>query len=115
MSVDQTLLVISNTPDEAVAHQIAHALLERRLAACVNVQSPCRSIYTWNGRVEEAVEVPLAIKTTAQRYPAVQELIRELHPYEVPEIVAIPVAGGLPQYLAWVLQSCEAVTPTDTN
>ncbi|MFA9441015.1 divalent-cation tolerance protein CutA [Uliginosibacterium sp. sgz301328] len=115
MSADQTLLVISNTPDETVARRIAHALLERRLAACINVHSPCRSIYTWNGTVEEAVEVPLTIKTTAQCYPAVQELIRELHPYEVPEIVAIPVAGGLPQYLAWVLQSCDATAPPDTN
>ncbi len=96
------LLVITNLPDLASAEKLAQALVEKRLAACVNMLAPCRSVYRWQGAVETAVEHPLLIKTTAARYEAVEGAIRSLHPYELPEIVAVPVAAGLPAYLDWV-------------
>jgi periplasmic divalent cation tolerance protein len=97
-----TLLVLSNLPDRASADRVAQALVERRLAACVTILAPCRSVYRWQGAVESAEEHPLLIKTTADRYPAVEEAIRGLHPYELPEIVAVPLSAGLPGYLQWV-------------
>jgi periplasmic divalent cation tolerance protein len=103
-----TLLVISNLPDRATADRLAQALVERRLAACVNILAPCRSVYRWEGAVESAEEHPVLIKTTAQRYAAVEEAIRGLHPYEVPEIVALPLAAGLPAYLQWVADETRA-------
>jgi len=98
----ETLLVITTLPDAASAHALAQALVEQRLAACVNVLAPCRSVYRWQGKVEDAEEVPLLIKTAAERYAALEAAIRAAHPYELPEIVAVPLAGGLPGYLAWV-------------
>jgi periplasmic divalent cation tolerance protein len=103
-----TLLVISNLPDRATADRVAQALVERRLAACVNILAPCRSVYRWEGAVESAEEHPVLIKTTAERYAAVEEAIRGLHPYEVPEIIALPLAAGLPGYLQWVADETRA-------
>lgn len=96
------LLVFTNLPDAAAARALAAALVEARLAACVNILAPCRSVYRWQGGIEEADEVPLLIKTTAARYAELEAAIRARHPYELPEIVAVPVAHGLPAYLAWV-------------
>lgn len=98
----ETWLVISNLPDRASADRLASTLVERRLAACVNILAPCRSVYRWEGAIESAEEHPVLIKTTADRYPALEEAIRSLHPYELPEIVAVPLAAGLPAYLEWV-------------
>lgn len=98
------LLVLCNTPDTACAEQIAQDLVERRLAACVNILAPCRSVYRWQGVVEHATEVPLLIKTTAARYAALETAIRALHPYDVPEIIALPLSAGLPAYLGWITQ-----------
>lgn len=98
----QVLMVLTNVPDEASAGSIAHAVVERGLAACVNVLPAVRSIYRWQGAVEQASEVALLIKTTRQRYPALEAAIKEMHPYEVPEIIATPVVAGLPAYLDWV-------------
>lgn len=98
----ETLLVLTNLPDEAAARSLAALLVEKRLAACVNILAPCRSVYRWQGRVEDATEVPVLIKTTDARYPELESTIRTAHPYELPEIVAVPVARGLPDYLAWV-------------
>lgn len=95
-------LVLSNCPSSEVARMIARQLIERRLAACVNVLAPCHSVYEWQGEVCEESEVPLLIKTSVARYAAVEALIRELHPYELPEIVAVDIAAGSPAYLAWV-------------
>lgn len=97
-----TLLVFTNLPDKAAAIALAQALIERRLAACVNVLGECTSVYRWQATVETAAEVPVLIKTTADRYAALEEAIKGLHPYELPEIVAVPVARGLPGYLQWV-------------
>jgi periplasmic divalent cation tolerance protein len=97
-----TLLVISNLPDRASAEKLAHALIEERLAACVNVLSPCRSVYRWKEKIEDAEEFPVLIKTTRERYTDLEAAIRKNHPYELPEIIALPLAGGLPAYLEWV-------------
>ena len=102
METCQTLLILTNLPDEASAHMLATALVTERLAACVNVLAPCRSVYRWQGKVEHAQEVPLLIKTTAERYKALEAAIRARHPYELPEIIAVPIAHGLPEYLTWV-------------
>jgi periplasmic divalent cation tolerance protein len=98
----ETLLVISNLPDRASAETLAKALVQRRAAACVNVLAPCLSTYRWKGAVETAEEHPVFAKTTRDRYELLERVIRELHPYELPEIIAVPVAGGLPAYLQWV-------------
>lgn len=98
------LLVLTNVPDEDCATHIARTLVERGLAACVNILAPCRSVYRWQGRVEETHELPLLIKCPAAGYPALEEALLALHPYEVPEIIALPVTAGLPAYLGWVAE-----------
>ncbi len=98
----QALLVITNLPDEASAKTLAAALVCERLAACVNILPPCRSIYRWQGAIEDAQETPLLIKTLSTRYEALEAAIRARHPYELPEIIAVPIARGLPDYLNWV-------------
>jgi periplasmic divalent cation tolerance protein len=98
----EVLLVLTNCPDEDAAERIATALVENRLAACVNTLAPVGSTYRWQGKVEQAVEVPLLIKCTRERYAALEEAIRQLHPYTVPEIVAVPVVAGFAPYLRWV-------------
>ncbi len=103
-----TLIVITNTPDRGVALKIARALVDRKLAACVSILAECTSVYRWHGRLEEAAEVPLLIKTRAAIYDDVEAAIRSLHPYELPEIIAVPIVRGLPDYLEWV--TAETVT-----
>ena len=98
----EPLLVITNCPDEDTANAIALALVEARLAACVNILPRCQSIYRWQGAVDTASEVPLLVKTTAGNYAVLEAAIRERHPHEVPEIIAIPIARGLPAYLNWL-------------
>lgn len=101
------LLVLTNLPDVASAETLARALIERRAAACVNVLAACRSIYRWRGEVETADEIPLLIKTTTVNYPRVEELVRAMHPYELPELIAIPITHGLPPYLDWLATETE--------
>jgi periplasmic divalent cation tolerance protein len=98
------LLVFTNAPDRSVAIAIAQALVDARLAACVNVLAGCTSVYRWEGAVETAEELPIIIKTRVGRYAEVEAAIRRLHPYELPEIVAVPVVEGLPEYLDWVTE-----------
>ncbi|MGB5081233.1 MAG: divalent-cation tolerance protein CutA [Burkholderiales bacterium] len=95
-------LVITNLPDRDSAAKLAQGLVEQRLAACVNVLSPCRSFYRWKGRIEDAEEFPVLIKTTRERYAALETAIRAGHPYELPEIIAVPLTAGLPAYLEWI-------------
>lgn len=97
-----TLVVVTNLPDRAVAERLADELVEKRLAACVNILAPCRSVYRWQGATQHDEEHPMLIKTTLERYPALEAAIRASHPYELPEIVALDVARGLPAYLEWV-------------
>ena len=97
-----TLLVLTNLPERAAAERLADLLVEKRLAACVNILAPCRSVYRWQGAVRHDEEHPMLIKTTAERYPALERALRSGHPYELPEIIAVPIERGLPAYLQWV-------------
>jgi periplasmic divalent cation tolerance protein len=96
------LLILTNLPDRAAAERLADMLIEKRLAACVNILAPCRSVYRWKGDVQHDEEYPMLIKTTVERYPALEQALRGGHPYELPEIIAIPIERGLPAYLHWV-------------
>jgi periplasmic divalent cation tolerance protein len=98
----QKLLVLTNLPDRAAAERLADLLVGQRLAACVNILAPCRSVYRWEGEVQHDEEHPVLIKTTAERYPALESALRSGHPYELPEIIAVPIERGLPAYLDWV-------------
>jgi periplasmic divalent cation tolerance protein len=100
-------IVLCTVPDDAVAKRIASALVEERLAACVNIVPGITSIYRWQGAVETAAELLLIIKTNAAVYPRLQDRIRALHPYELPEIIAVTPAGGLQDYFAWITTSLE--------
>ena len=97
-----TLLVLTNLPERAAAERLANLLVEKQLAACVNILAPCRSVYRWKGAVQHEEEYPMLIKTTAERYPAPEQALRTGHPYELPEIIAVPIERGLPAYLQWV-------------
>ena len=97
-----SLLVLTNLPDLMSAEALATTLIEARLAAWVNLRAPCRSIYRGQGKVETSDEIPLLIKTTEARYAALEAAIRAQHPYELPEVIAIPITHGLPDYLGWV-------------
>ena len=107
-SPTQALLVIANCPDEACANRIALAVVEAGLAACVNLLPRVQSVYRWQGNIESASEVPLLIKTTAGRYGELEAAVRKLHPYDVPEIIALPIAQGLPAYLDWLAAETRA-------
>ena len=100
--IDNVLLVLTNCPDVEVADRIARTIVEQRLAACVNRLAPVESVYRWQGALERVTEVPLLIKTTRERYAEIEQAIRALHPYEVPEIIAMPISAGLASYLRWV-------------
>ena len=97
-----TLLVLTNLPDRAAAERLADTLIEKRVAACVNILAPCRSVYRWKGAVQHDEEHPVLIKTTAERYPELERAVRAGHPYELPEIIAVPIERALPAYLDWV-------------
>jgi periplasmic divalent cation tolerance protein len=96
------LLVLTNLPDRAAAERLAGELIEKRLAACVNILAPCRSVYRWKDAVQHDEEHPVLIKTSAERYAELEAAIRAGHPYELPEIIAVPIERGLPAYLDWV-------------
>lgn len=98
------LVVFTNFPDAETARRIARLLVEERLAACVNMLPAAESIYSWKSAVEQAQEIPAILKTTAAAWPALRDRLAALHPYEVPEIIALPAADGLPAYLEWVGQ-----------
>jgi len=99
--------VLTTAGSEAEAERISAALVEGRLAACVQVLGPVASRYRWGGEVEEAREWQCLAKTTAALYPRVEEAIRAAHSYEEPEIVAMPIVAGSPGYLAWIEESVE--------
>ena len=99
---NDVLLVLTHLPDREAAEKLASAVIEERVAACVNIFGACTSVYRWHGALETAKEIPLLIKTTAARYALLEAVIRRLHPYELPEIIAVPLTRGLPGYLQWV-------------
>ena len=99
---DAAILVLTQMPDHASALALARALVEERLAACVSVGTPVDSLYHWRGQFETAREVPVAIKTRAGRYAAVEAAIVARHPYELPEVLAVPMVHGLERYVDWI-------------
>ena len=101
-------LVLTNLPDRAAAERLADLVIEKKLAACVNILAPCRSVYRWKGAVQHDEEHPMLIKTTEERYAALEQALREGHPYERPEIIAVPIERGLPAYLDWVAAETKA-------
>ncbi len=96
------VIAFCTCPDAGSAARIAAALVEERLAACVNRLPGVASTYRWQGRIEQADEVLLLIKTTAERLPALRQRLPQLHPHELPELIVVEAAGGLPAYLDWV-------------
>ena len=102
---DTPLLVFCTCPDEAAARTVAATLVSQRLAACVTRLPAATSTYRWQGEVRHEPEVLLLIKTTPAAYPALEKKLVEVHPYELPEILAVPVTRGLPGYLAWIEES----------
>jgi periplasmic divalent cation tolerance protein len=100
------LVVLVTCPSAKEAERIARRLVQARLAACCNiVRSPVRSIYRWKDKIESAREVLLVIKTSRRRFPKLQAAIKNLHSYEVPEIIALPIAAGSQGYLSWLADS----------
>ena len=99
------LVIYCTCPDTSVASEIAEALLEQRLAACVNLLPNVQSIYRWQGRIERDDEVLLLIKSDATRFEQLKKQILDLHPYELPEIIGVPVEAGYREYLRWITQS----------
>lgn len=108
MPAPTVLAVFCTCPDDASAARIADALVDERLAACVNRLPGLRSVYRWQGAIERSDEVLLVIKTTAPRLEALTERVRALHPNELPEVIAFEVAGGLAAYLDWVAEQTRA-------
>src|SRR5437660_303108 len=96
------LLVLTNVPDFSAANVLAQQLVERKLAACVNLLPAVHSVYFWQGALEQSTEVTLMIKTTGERYGELEAVIQASHPYDLPEIIALPIVKGLPAYLAWI-------------
>lgn len=101
---DPLLLCFCACPDRDTALRIAHALVEERLAACASLLPGTTSIYRWEGRIEQAEETQLLIKTRRDRLPALSDRLRALHPYSLPELIAFEAVGGLPDYLHWVAE-----------
>jgi len=96
------LLVLSTVPTLQEARKLAHFLLEKRLATCVNITSPVESHYWWKHKKERSKEYLLLIKTVAEKFRKLEKVIRENHSYEVPEIIGIPIQKGSAKYLAWI-------------
>ena len=100
-------LVFTTCPDAAAARAMADTLVNRQLAACVNILPAVESVYRWKGQVEHDTETLLIIKTHTDCYPALQQAIQEIHPYELPEIVMVSIDRGLPEYLRWIDHSLD--------
>lgn len=98
----EILLVLTNVPDNEVAVRISRELVEQRLAACVNILPSVRSVYRWQGAIEEAQEITLLVKTTRDAYTKLEAALKASHPYDVPEILALPISAGLSSYLDWI-------------
>jgi periplasmic divalent cation tolerance protein len=102
------LLVLTTLPTRELAEALARDLLASRLAACIHIGTTVHSLYHWHGEIETADEVPVTIKAPAAAYPQLEAAIRARHPYELPEIVAVPITHGLPAYLDWIRSATAA-------
>ena len=110
--MSEFVIVLTTFPADGDADALARTLVTGRLAACVNVLAPMRSIYMWKGAVEDASERQLVIKTTAARVAELQDHLKALHPYEIPEFLVIPIVDGSHDYLSWVTENTrKAVDP----
>lgn len=101
------LIVFTSMPDADSANKLAQRLIQKSLAGCVNILPAMQSIYYWQGELERNSECQLIVKTLKQHYNAVEQCIRDQHPYELPEIIALPIARGLPEYMRWISDSCK--------
>jgi periplasmic divalent cation tolerance protein len=101
------LIVMTTMPDMASAEQLADNLIENSLAACVNILPAMQSIYRWQGKRQQGTEHQLMIKTCADRYKEIEKFIKKHHPYELPEIIGLPIQHGLTDYLSWITENCE--------
>jgi periplasmic divalent cation tolerance protein len=105
------ILVLTTLPERAAAEALARELLAARLAACIQIGAAVQSLYHWRGEIETASEIPVAIKTRVELYARVEAAVRARHPYELPEIVAVPITHGLPAYVEWIAAETEARAP----
>ncbi len=103
----ETTLIVTSTGSHEEAQRIARTLIERRLAACVNIIPGIESIYRWQETIEQSEEWLLFIKTTTANFAAVRDAIKELHSYELPECISVEIKAGSPEYLKWISESCE--------
>ena len=101
--MEQILLVLTNLSDTESARSLARVLVESRLAACVNLMPGVQSVYRWKGEIEQASEITLLIKTTQRHYAKLHHAIISHHPYELPEVIALPISNGYAPYLHWVV------------
>jgi len=99
---DQYLIILNTCPDKESAIRVANFLVENRLAACVNIVPGLTSVYHWQGQIESGEECLLLIKSTRSAYDAVESAIRRIHPYELPEVIAVPLTTGFNGYFAWI-------------
>ncbi len=98
-------LLFTTAPDADIANSLAHQLVQSGLAACVKQLPPCQSTYRWQGQIESATEIPLMIISDDSRYAELEAWLKAAHPYDLPEIIALPCTQGLPAYLSWVTES----------
>jgi periplasmic divalent cation tolerance protein len=103
---EKILLALSTFPDQETARRISNELVAKKFAACANILSAIESIYRWKEKIESGNETLVLFKLSADRQSAFQEKLRSLHPYEVPEIIFVPISSGLPEYLRWVTENC---------
>jgi periplasmic divalent cation tolerance protein len=103
---DEILLTLSTFPDAETARRIAEQLVREHLVACANILPSVQSIYEWQGKLEKTEETLVFLKTTSTRWPDLEAKLKSLHPYDVPEIVAVRISEGSPQYLRWVSGNC---------
>ena len=100
----QSIILYCTCPDTETAEKLSHALVDQQFAACVNIFNPVTSVYRWQGKVEQDSECLLMIKSTNDHYNNIEKVVMDLHPYELPELIAVPVSQGLPAYLDWIEQ-----------
>ena len=115
MAEEGFVVALTTVPDGRVARRMAQKVVEERLAACVNIVGPIKSVFRWKDGVERVAEHLLVMKTTVDCTPALGERVEELHPYETPEFLSLSVVGGVPDYLEWIVNSVGPPEPPDED